>query len=117
LPEAVIERAREQLVSMYGRAAADSGLVAVEHKSWCADQWTNTDAARVAMPGSEGVTATVPAGAAQLPLGSTALRAPLLGGRLVLAGTETEAEMGHMEGAVLSAERAALLVGRVLLLE
>lgn len=46
-----------------------------------------------------------------LPYGHPALAQPLLGGRVVLAGTETEAVGGgHMEGAVRSGRRAARYV-------
>jgi len=42
-----------------------------------------------------------------LAFGSPLLRQSAFGGRLVFAGTETEDELGHMEGAVVSGMRTA----------
>ncbi len=85
----------EQLGRLFGSEAADP-LQYVE-RDWSNDPNTNDEVVWV--------------GRELLDYGHRALAEPALGGRLVWAGTETEAEGGgHMEGAVRSGSRAARLV-------
>lgn len=85
----VVQRAQEQLARLFGEAAATPA--AVDVMAWASEPWT--------------------AGAAKAGLapvfGADALRNPCYDGCLVFAGTETEREYGHMEGAVRSGSRVA----------
>lgn len=99
----VVARARAQIFRLFGAPPGGEGEgeegCRVQWTAWAAEEWTAT-----AQP-------------AHLPIGAAILRQslpPPFGRRLVLAGTETEAENGHMEGAVRSGERAARVVAAVL---
>ena len=80
-----------QLGRLFGAGAADP--VRYFERDWSDDPYTNDEVLWFEEP---------------LPYGDPAFTAPLYGGRLVWAGTETAgAGAGHMEGAVRSGERAA----------
>ena len=80
-----------QLGRLFGPQAADP--VRYFERDWSNDPYTNDEVLWFDEP---------------LPYGNPAFTEPLLGGRLVWAGTETaDAGAGHMEGAVRSGQRAA----------
>lgn len=86
-----------QLGRLFGAGAADP--VRYVERDWSDDPYTNDEVLWFTEP---------------LPYGNPAFAEPLMGGRLVWAGTETAgAGAGHMEGAVRSGQRAAsqLLTG------
>ncbi|HVL05359.1 MAG TPA: FAD-dependent oxidoreductase [Acidimicrobiales bacterium] len=80
----------------FGAGAADP--VRYFERDWSDDPYTNDEVVWLSEP---------------LPYGNAAFTEPLLGGRLVWAGTETAgAGAGHMEGAVRSGQRASSLLQR-----
>ena len=90
-PEARRDLVFAQLGRLFG-AGADDPVRYVE-RDWSNDPYTNDEVLWFEDP---------------LPYGDPAFTEPLLGGRLVWAGTETAgAGAGHMEGAVRSGQRAA----------
>jgi monoamine oxidase len=96
-PDARRELVFAQLGRLFGAGAADP--LRYFERDWSDDPYTNDEVVWFEEP---------------LPYGNPAFAEPLLGGRLVWAGTETTgAGAGHMEGAVRSGQRAAaqLLAG------
>jgi monoamine oxidase len=89
----LLTAAQEQLVRLFGANAKAPTRVAV--KSWAQDSFTSA-------------AAPVPGG--QLPFGSAGLQQPHHA--VFFAGTETEQEHGHMEGAVAAGVRVAEQVAR-----
>lgn len=90
-PEARRGLVFDQLGRLFAPAAADP--VRYVERDWSNDPYTNDEVVWFDEP---------------LPYGNPAFTEPLLGGRLVWAGTETAgAGAGHMEGAVRSGQRAA----------
>lgn len=90
-PDARREVVFEQLGRLFGAEAADPQRYV--ERDWSNDPYTNDEVVWFDDP---------------LPYGQPALAEPLLGGRLVWAGTETAGTgAGHMEGAVRSGRRAA----------
>ena len=98
------ESVREQLRGVYGPEVVEASLRSVEVKLWQNDPLTHAPLP----PPSRGVD-----------LGHHALRRRVEWGgggvSLVFAGTESEAEHGHIEGALKAAERAAALVAEACL--
>ncbi len=93
-PEARRDLIFAQLGRLFGAGAADP--VRYVERDWSDDPYTNDEVLWFTEP---------------LPYGDPAFAEPLLGGRLVWAGTETAgAGAGHMEGAVRSGQRAASLL-------
>jgi len=92
--DAVIKRVRTQLRTIFGDEAASPD--SIDYCSWQASPWTAPQSA-------------LNAGHKRTPLGfgSEILRRPAFGGIVHFAGTETEDELGHMEGAVQSGCRVA----------
>ena len=89
------EQVFAQLARMFGPEASDP--VRYLERDWSGDPFTNDE---VFWAPKE-----------LLPYGHPVFAQPLFGGRLVWAGSETSADSGgHMEGAVLSGERAAALI-------
>ena len=87
-----IEQVFAHLGRLFGPAAADP--LRYFERDWSGDPYTNDE--------------TFVAGGDLLPYGHPVFERPLMGGRLVWAGTETSsAGGGHMEGAVVSGQRAA----------
>ena len=85
----------EQLGRFFGPAAADP--LRYLERDWSGDPFTNDEVFWVPHD--------------LLAYGHPRMAEPLFGGRLVWAGTETSAEGGgHMEGALLSGDRAARLI-------
>lgn len=90
-PEARRKLVFAQLGRLFGAGAGDP--VQYFERDWSNDPYTNDEVLWFTEP---------------LPYGNPAFTEPLLGGRLVWAGTETAgAGAGHMEGAVRSGQRAA----------
>lgn len=81
-----------QLVEVFG-SQAESELQHIQYTNWLDEQWTTAQ--------DDGK------GAQTRGFGDPSLRRPLFEGCLIFAGTETEQEQGHMEGAVRSGQRAA----------
>ena len=94
----VVRRSLEQLQGILGakNAGACIGVVA---QAWPLEEW-------IAPPMTSQALAP-PSSAGMNGFGARELRVPQWDGALLLAGTETEDEAGHMEGAALSGLRAA----------
>lgn len=88
----VVSRAKEQLNRVFGPEAEEQ-IASEEHVAWGAEEWTRHEGGDHSEPPPR--------------FGHPALRTELYRGRLILAGTETEDEHGHMEGAAKSGLRAA----------
>jgi len=93
-PEEIQQEVLEQLSGMFGKEARD-GAVAVTQQNWLNEEFTH---AKSAVPGGQ--------------FGASILRKNH--GNVVFAGTETEDAHGHMEGAIVSGERAAEQVSEML---
>lgn len=89
-PDAQRERVVGQIAALFGDAAREE-LVDARLHFWEDEEWTHTEEG-----GGDGAT---------LPAGHPAVRS--VHGHIHFAGTETEPEHGHMEGAVRSGLRAA----------
>lgn len=84
-----------QLESLFG-PQVESEMISISFKNWMDDEWVTP---RNFVPPKS-----------SLGFGHPLLREPLFDGRVILSGTETETEHGHMEGAVRSGNRAAKMV-------
>ncbi|MGH9224791.1 MAG: flavin monoamine oxidase family protein [Acidimicrobiales bacterium] len=96
-----LEQVFAHLGRLFGATAADP--IRYFERDWSGDPYTNDE--------------TFYAGGEVLAYGDAAFEHPLMGGRLVWAGTETATPAdggGHMEGAVASGQRAAREVLRAL---
>ena len=98
------ESVREQLRAVYGSKVVESSLRSIEVKLWQNDPLTHAPLP----PPSRGVDLGHPALRRRVEWGGS-------GVSLVFAGTESEAEHGHIEGALKAAERAAALVAEACL--
>ena len=98
--QALHSRVARELTVLFGDRV-ESELVAVHHKAWILDELTY------------GPASDSPPGDPRMAYGHRLLRAPLPWG-VHFAGTETEAQSGHVEGAIAAGERAAQEVMKAL---